>query len=112
MDHKGLRILGLAASLRQVSFHRGILKAAHEVGPQWMSSESFDLGRIPYFNHDIEDEGNPEPVEKLRNKILDFLIEHFMEWGVSRIYGYPADGINGITAALLRHEGPNDLAAV
>ena len=32
--------------------------------------------------------------------VADFLIERLMEWGVSRIYGYPGDGINGITAAL------------
>jgi chromate reductase, NAD(P)H dehydrogenase (quinone) len=69
MEHRDFRILGLAGSLRRASFHRGILRAAHEVAPQWMSCESFDLGRIPYFNQDIEDEGNPEPVKELREKI-------------------------------------------
>src|SRR5215212_2156581 len=69
MDHKDFRILGLAGSLRRASFHRGILRAAHEVGPERMSCESFDMGRIPYFNQDIEDEGNPEPVKELREKI-------------------------------------------
>jgi pyruvate dehydrogenase (quinone) len=24
--------------------------------------------------------------------VADFLIERLMEWGVSRIYGYPGDG--------------------
>jgi chromate reductase len=61
MDHRDFRKLGLAGSLRRASFHRGILKAAHEVGPKWMSCESFDLSRIPYFNQDIEDEGPPSP---------------------------------------------------
>ena len=69
MNHEGFRILGLAGSLRQASFHRGILRAAHEVGPEWMSCESFDMGRIPYFNQDLEDEGTPEPVKDLREKI-------------------------------------------
>src|SRR3712207_322585 len=69
VNHEDFRILGLAGSLRRASFHRGILRAAHEVGPEWMSCESFDLGRIPYFNQDIEDEGIPEPVEELREKI-------------------------------------------
>jgi chromate reductase len=69
MDHKDFRILGLAGSLRRASFHRGILRAAHEVGPEWMSCESFDLSRIPYFNQDIEDEGIPESVKELREKI-------------------------------------------
>src|SRR3712207_6554447 len=31
--------------------------------------ENFDLARIPYFNQDLEDEGNPEPVKELREKI-------------------------------------------
>jgi chromate reductase, NAD(P)H dehydrogenase (quinone) len=69
MDHKHFRILGLAGSLRRASFHRGILRAAHEVAPEWMSCESFDLARIPYFNQDVEDQGYPEPVEELREKI-------------------------------------------
>src|SRR5919107_442027 len=69
MDHKHFRILGLAGSLRRASFHRGILRAAHEVAPEWMSCEGFDLARIPYFNQDLEDEGNPEPVKDLREKI-------------------------------------------
>ena len=69
MEHKDFRILGLAASLRQASFHRGIVRAAHEVATEWMSCESFDLDRIPYFNQDLEDQGNPEPVKELREKI-------------------------------------------
>ena len=43
MDHRDFRILGLAASLRRASFHRGIVRAAHEVAPGWMSCEGFDL---------------------------------------------------------------------
>jgi pyruvate dehydrogenase (quinone) len=34
----------------------------------------------------------------------EFIIERLGAWGVERIYGYPGDGINGITAGL-RHEG-------
>src|SRR5215210_3641464 len=69
MDHRDFRILGLAGSLRQASVHRGLVRAAHEVAPEWMSCESFDLARIPYFNQDLEDQGNPEPVKELREKI-------------------------------------------
>jgi chromate reductase len=69
MEHKDFRILGLAGSLRRASFHRGILWAAHEVAPERISCESFDMSRVPYFNQDVEDEGYPEPVEELREKI-------------------------------------------
>lgn len=34
-----------------------------------MSCASFDLARIPYFNQDLEDQANPEPVKELREKI-------------------------------------------
>jgi NAD(P)H-dependent FMN reductase len=49
--------------------HRGIVRAAHKVAPKWMSCEGFDLARLPYFNQDVEDEGTPEPVKELREKI-------------------------------------------
>ena len=32
----------------------------------------------------------------------DFLIQRLSSWGISRIYGYPGDGINGILGALER----------
>ena len=32
----------------------------------------------------------------------DFLLDRLMQWGVTRLYGYPGDGINGILGALDR----------
>ncbi|MEX1137431.1 MAG: thiamine pyrophosphate-requiring protein, partial [Balneolales bacterium] len=37
--------------------------------------------------------------------VSDFLIDRISEWGVNRIFGYPGDGINGITGALNRVDG-------
>jgi len=34
----------------------------------------------------------------------DFFVERLREWGVSRIFGYPGDGINGVLGALQRAE--------
>lgn len=34
--------------------------------------------------------------------VSDFLIERLRAWGVTRIFGFPGDGINGITGALNR----------
>src|SRR5881397_496534 len=34
--------------------------------------------------------------------VSDFLISRLNAWGISRIYGYPGDGINGIMGALER----------
>jgi len=35
----------------------------------------------------------------------DLLLERLREWGVHRVFGYPADGINGIPSAFGRAEG-------
>lgn len=35
----------------------------------------------------------------------DFLVERLSEWGVTRIFGYPGDGINGVFGALNRAQG-------
>src|SRR5438552_16830368 len=32
--------------------------------------------------------------------VSDFIVQRLTEWGINRIYGYPGDGIGGITAAL------------
>src|SRR5215212_2104507 len=34
-----------------------------------MSCEGFNLARIPYFNQNLEDQGNPDPVKELRENI-------------------------------------------
>ena len=35
-------------------------------------------------------------------KVSDFVVGRLKEWGVSRIYGYPGDGINGVLGGLQR----------
>jgi len=35
----------------------------------------------------------------------DWLVERLVSWGVTRIFGYPGDGINGVLGALQRLEG-------
>lgn len=72
MSETDFKILGLAASLREASIHRGLLRAANEVCPEGMSCESFDLGRIPHFNADVEAQGDPEPVRELKEKVRSY----------------------------------------
>jgi pyruvate dehydrogenase (quinone) len=36
----------------------------------------------------------------LAKTVADFMLSRFSEWGVTRLYGYPGDGINGILVAL------------
>jgi len=37
--------------------------------------------------------------------VSDFLVERLSQWGVTRIFGYPGDGINGVFGALSRGQG-------
>ncbi|MDB6144796.1 MAG: thiamine pyrophosphate-binding protein [Pseudomonas sp.] len=38
----------------------------------------------------------------MTSTVGDFLVERLHEWGVTRIFGYPGDGINGVFGALRR----------
>jgi pyruvate dehydrogenase (quinone) len=40
----------------------------------------------------------------MADTVGDFILKRLHEWGVSRIYGYPGDGINGIVGALDRQK--------
>ncbi len=66
------RILGLAGSLRRASFHRGLVRAARELAPEGVAIEPYEkLAEIPFFNQDVEDEGDPAPVRELKEKIRE-----------------------------------------
>jgi len=61
MEHKDFRILGLAGSLRRASFHRGLVRAAHEVAPEWMGCEGFDLAGYRISTRTSRMRGTPSP---------------------------------------------------
>ncbi len=42
----------------------------------------------------------------MSDQVGDFLLRRLREWGISRIYGYPGDGINGIMGAIGRSKPP------
>jgi chromate reductase len=72
MDDINFRILGLAGSLRRASFNRGLIRAAHELAPKGVMVEPYEgLEKIPFFNRDLEEEGDPAPVKELKEKIRD-----------------------------------------
>ena len=41
-------------------------------------------------------------------KTSDFFVQRLKEWGVTRIYGYPGDGINGVLGAIQRANKSGD----
>lgn len=44
--------------------------------------------------------------------IGDFRVERLAEWGVTRVYGYPGDGINAILGALAVAKGDSGRRAM
>jgi len=69
MGQNTFRILGIAGSLRSGSYNRGLLRAAAEVLPPGVSLEIFTLDDIPLFSADIMAEGDPSPVQALKERI-------------------------------------------
>lgn len=37
-----------------------------------------------------------------RKTVSDFVIDRLMDWGVTRVFGYPGDGIGAFDGALAR----------
>ena len=67
---KNLKILGISGSLREGSFNKSALRAAAELAPEGVEIETFDIGRLPLFNQD--DEQNPsEAVVEFKQKIRE-----------------------------------------
>ena len=64
-----LAILGLAGSLRRGSYNRALLRAAAGLAPEGMTIEMFDLADVPLYNGDVEAEGDPDGVVRLKRAI-------------------------------------------
>ena len=72
-EHHGgpLRILAISGSLRKASFNTGLLRAAREVAPDGMEITIFDIKDLPFYDGDIEAEGDPAPVVALKTAVRD-----------------------------------------
>ncbi len=69
MNQDVFRLLGIAGSLRQGSYNRGLIRAAATVLPEGVVFGFHALDEIPPFNADVMALGDPEPVTALKDKI-------------------------------------------
>jgi len=65
---KGIKILGIAGSVRKASFNKSALRAALKLVPEGASIEIFDIDGLPGFNQD-EEKNPPAKVTELKAKI-------------------------------------------
>ena len=66
-----MKLLGIAGSLREGSYNRSLLRAAHELLPEDVELVEFDIGSLPFYDGDLEAAGDPEPVAALKDAIRD-----------------------------------------
>jgi chromate reductase len=64
-----LRVLAFAGSLRKGSYNRALLRAAQELAPEDVRIDIFDLIDVPLYNGDVEAEGDPDGVARLKQAI-------------------------------------------
>jgi chromate reductase len=65
-----MRVLGISGSLRRDSLNSALLRAAAERLPTGAELIEFDrLGDVPPYDEDVETDGTPAAVEKLRDAV-------------------------------------------
>ena len=62
-------IIGLCGSLRNGSFNRMLLHTAAELSPPGMTIEPESIGEIPLYDTDVEEQGMPLVVQRLKDRI-------------------------------------------
>jgi chromate reductase len=60
------RIIAFAGSLRKGSYNRALIRAAQELAPDGMAIEAIDIGGLPFYNADVEAQGDPPAVERFK----------------------------------------------
>ena len=89
MNSNNLRVLGISGSLRKASFNSGLLRAAQELAPDGMEVSIFDIRDIPFYDGDLESEGDPTSVAALKTAVRDADAVMFAtpeyNWGTSGV---------------------------
>jgi chromate reductase, NAD(P)H dehydrogenase (quinone) len=65
------KVVALAGSLRRESFNRALLRAARELAPQGMEIELIEIGELPFYNADVEAQGDPPSVAAYKASLVD-----------------------------------------
>jgi chromate reductase len=63
------RIIALAGSLRRRSYNRALIAAARELAPDGMIIELVEIAGLPFYNADVESEGDPPTVTAFKSSV-------------------------------------------
>lgn len=67
-----MKILGIAGSIRSGSYNKMLIRAAARLTPPGTSIELFDIGALPLYNADIDnDDARPQEVRALKDAIAN-----------------------------------------
>jgi chromate reductase, NAD(P)H dehydrogenase (quinone) len=61
-----LHLVGFAGSLRRDSYNRALLAAAQQLAPAGMTIGVVEIGGLPFYNADVEKEGDPPSVAEFK----------------------------------------------
>ncbi|MDO4264703.1 MAG: NAD(P)H-dependent oxidoreductase [Deinococcus sp.] len=67
---KEIKIIGISGSLRQSSYNSGLIRAAKELIPEGATFEIVEIGNLPLFNEDLEQD-LPQAVKDFKAKIKE-----------------------------------------
>jgi len=65
------RIVGIAGGLRRGSFNRALLRTAQELALERLNIQIHEIGDVPLYNQDIEDQTVPQAVDSLRQAVRE-----------------------------------------
>ena len=72
MNGRTIHLLGIAGSLREGSYNRGLLRAARELLPPRADLQVYDaLGEIPPYNEDVRLASEPDVVRDLKARVRE-----------------------------------------
>jgi chromate reductase, NAD(P)H dehydrogenase (quinone) len=64
-------IVAFAGSLRRGSFNRALVEAARQLAPEGMTIEPIEIGSMPFYNADVEADGDPASVVAFKNALRE-----------------------------------------
>ncbi len=69
MTNGRVEVAALVGSLRRQSYNRGLLRTAMLLQPEGMRIYEVPIDRLPFYDEDVERQGDPPPVRELKTAL-------------------------------------------